>query len=239
MKFAGQVNDALNGNQVESIACVFYSSQNALWVTAKDEKLQLSERDLHQFDCLPVTSFLRKLCDVHLDKHCSARRLDLLGCGLRHDGGSESELASELTTALGIPVNVSRDITGSDILLVPIGTANGGTVDAASNSAHGTVASQYFRIDRLRLFHGSSSGTVDKRTGLAGFERIRTVGKGAFGTAVLYRKKDDDSLVVLKEINMHDLNAQERQMALNEVKMLSMFDHPNIIGTLFLFACFR
>ena len=40
---------------------------------------------------------------------------------------------------------------------------------------------------------------------------------GAYGAAVLYRKKDDDSLVILKEINMHDLNAAERQLALNEV----------------------
>jgi NIMA (never in mitosis gene a)-related kinase len=53
---------------------------------------------------------------------------------------------------------------------------------------------------------------------------------GAYGTAVLYRKKDDDSLVILKEINMHDLNASERQMALNEVRVLAMLDHPNIIS---------
>jgi len=43
---------------------------------------------------------------------------------------------------------------------------------------------------------------------------------GAYGTAVLYRKKDDDSLVILKEINLHDLTASERQMALNEVTLL-------------------
>ena len=46
------------------------------------------------------------------------------------------------------------------------------------------------------------------------------VGTGAYGVAVLYRKKDDDSLVILKEINLHDLNASERQLALNEVKYL-------------------
>ena len=40
---------------------------------------------------------------------------------------------------------------------------------------------------------------------------------GNFGTAVLYKKKDDNSLVVLKEINMTELNAQERSMAINEV----------------------
>ena len=43
------------------------------------------------------------------------------------------------------------------------------------------------------------------------------IAPGAYGTAVLYRKKDDDSLVILKEINLHDLNASERQLALNEV----------------------
>lgn len=40
---------------------------------------------------------------------------------------------------------------------------------------------------------------------------------GAYGTAVLYRKKDDDSLVVLKEITIIDLNATERQASMNEV----------------------
>ena len=40
---------------------------------------------------------------------------------------------------------------------------------------------------------------------------------GAYGAAVLYRKKDDDSLVILKEISLHELTATERQMAMNEV----------------------
>ena len=53
--------------------------------------------------------------------------------------------------------------------------------------------------------------------------------KGAFGTAVLYRKIADDTLVVIKEVNMIDLVASERQMALNEVQVLSRLDHPNII----------
>ena len=53
---------------------------------------------------------------------------------------------------------------------------------------------------------------------------------GAYGTAVLYRKKDDDSLVILKEINLHDLNASERQLAMNEVKVLAWMDHPNIVS---------
>ncbi|GMS98741.1 hypothetical protein PENTCL1PPCAC_20916, partial [Pristionchus entomophagus] len=64
----------------------------------------------------------------------------------------------------------------------------------------------------------------------AGYERIRVVGKGAFGSAILYRRKDDDSLVIIKEINMHDLGANERQFALNEVSLLSRLDHPCIVS---------
>lgn len=52
---------------------------------------------------------------------------------------------------------------------------------------------------------------------------------GAFGTAFLYHKVSDDTLVVIKEVNMIDLTASERQMALNEVQVLSSLDHPNII----------
>ncbi len=42
--------------------------------------------------------------------------------------------------------------------------------------------------------------------------------QGAYGAAVLYRKKDDNSLVILKEINLMDLSKQERSLALNEVR---------------------
>ena len=72
-----------------------------------------------------------------------------------------------------------------------------------------TLGSLYFWVDRLR--------PTSSKQSMSFFEKIRTVGKGAYGSAVLYRKKDDDSLVILKEINMHDLNATERLMALNEV----------------------
>ena len=69
-------------------------------------------------------------------------------------------------------------------------------------------------MDRLR--------PTSSKQSMSFFEKIRTVGKGAYGSAVLYRKKDDSSLVILKEINMHDLNAAERQMALNEVDFESL-----------------
>uniref|UniRef100_A0A9J2PF62 non-specific serine/threonine protein kinase n=1 Tax=Ascaris lumbricoides TaxID=6252 RepID=A0A9J2PF62_ASCLU len=57
-----------------------------------------------------------------------------------------------------------------------------------------------------------------------------TASTRSFGMAVLYRRKDDDSLVILKEINMLELTTQERQLALNEVSLLSKLDHPHIIS---------
>jgi NIMA (never in mitosis gene a)-related kinase len=63
---------------------------------------------------------------------------------------------------------------------------------------------------------------IGQQQTMALFERIRPVGKGAYGTAVLYRKKDDDSLVVLKEINIMELSKAERGQAMNEVEKTSI-----------------
>ena len=57
---------------------------------------------------------------------------------------------------------------------------------------------------------------------------------GAYGTAVLYRKKDDDSFVILKEINMHDLQASERQMTLNEVRVKQIMSNQNDFAYVYL-----
>lgn len=80
------------------------------------------------------------------------------------------------------------------------------------------------RIESTSATQSRISSTV------SGYERIKTVGKGSFGSAVLYRRKDDDSLVVIKEINMLELSTVERQLALNEITLLSRMDHPHIIS---------
>jgi NIMA (never in mitosis gene a)-related kinase len=38
----------------------------------------------------------------------------------------------------------------------------------------------------------------DKEKKLNDYEKLRVVGKGAFGSAILYRKKEDDLLVIIK-----------------------------------------
>jgi len=45
----------------------------------------------------------------------------------------------------------------------------------------------------------------------------------------LCRRLSDRKLVIIKQIPMEQMTADERQAALNEVTVLSMLDHPNII----------
>ena len=53
---------------------------------------------------------------------------------------------------------------------------------------------------------------------------------GAYGEAVLYRRKEDDSQVILKKVNVLELNKEERQAVVNEIKILRMLDHPHIVS---------
>ncbi len=46
----------------------------------------------------------------------------------------------------------------------------------------------------------------------------------------LVKRKGDERLVVIKQIPVDDLGKEERFSAMNEVKVLSMLKHPNIIA---------
>ncbi|XP_053553129.1 serine/threonine-protein kinase Nek9 [Bombina bombina] len=59
---------------------------------------------------------------------------------------------------------------------------------------------------------------------------IRVLGHGAYGEATLYRRTEDDSLVVWKEVALTRLSEKERRDALNEIVILSLLQHDNIIA---------
>lgn len=46
----------------------------------------------------------------------------------------------------------------------------------------------------------------------------------------LCNRKRDDALVIIKEIPVEEMTIEERQAALNEVKVLDMLNHPNIVA---------
>ena len=61
------------------------------------------------------------------------------------------------------------------------------------------------------------------------YERIKVVGRGAFGTVYLCRRRTDNREVIIKQIPVEQLNKLDRQATINEVKVLAMLHHPNII----------
>lgn len=62
------------------------------------------------------------------------------------------------------------------------------------------------------------------------YDRVRVLGKGSFGTAIVYRRLTDCSLVVFKEIDLHRFRGEfERTLAINEARIMSKLTHSNII----------
>uniref|UniRef100_A0A8C7DMJ9 non-specific serine/threonine protein kinase n=1 Tax=Oncorhynchus kisutch TaxID=8019 RepID=A0A8C7DMJ9_ONCKI len=59
---------------------------------------------------------------------------------------------------------------------------------------------------------------------------IRILGRGAFGEATLYRRTEDNSLVVWKEVDLNCLSDKERKDVTNEISILSILQHNNIIA---------
>ena len=61
------------------------------------------------------------------------------------------------------------------------------------------------------------------------YERGRVVGRGAFGQAVLVRRKADGREFIAKEIKIQGMQPRERQEARNEILVISKLSHPNIV----------
>jgi NIMA (never in mitosis gene a)-related kinase 1/4/5 len=61
------------------------------------------------------------------------------------------------------------------------------------------------------------------------FLKIREIGAGSYGKAVLYRDRSCNEVVV-KSVQMRSMSLREREDALNEVKVLSCIRHPFIIS---------
>ena len=69
-----------------------------------------------------------------------------------------------------------------------------------------------------------------QKTTFQDFEFLRTLGKGAFSTVYLVKRKIDQKEYALKSIVMEKLKEKEQQNSVNEIRILSSVSHPNIIG---------
>lgn len=62
------------------------------------------------------------------------------------------------------------------------------------------------------------------------YEKIKSIGRGAYGTVYLCRRISDGCHFIIKQIPVEEMGRDERQSAMNEVQVLSMLKHPNIIA---------
>ena len=65
---------------------------------------------------------------------------------------------------------------------------------------------------------------------LSDFEIGKELGKGAFGSVYLVKRKKDKKIYAMKQVKIIGLSKREKNNAFNEVRILSSLSHKNIIG---------
>ena len=58
------------------------------------------------------------------------------------------------------------------------------------------------------------------------YRKIKVVGKGSFGHAVLVQSLVDRKLYIMKIINVSSMDRKQKEEALNEVHVLKAMRHP-------------
>jgi len=61
------------------------------------------------------------------------------------------------------------------------------------------------------------------------YKKLRMIGRGAYGTVCLCERLPDSRPVIIKQIPVETMSIEERQAALNEVKVLKKLQHPHIV----------
>ena len=62
------------------------------------------------------------------------------------------------------------------------------------------------------------------------FEFGKELGKGAFGSVTIVRRKEDNKIYAMKRVKIGRLSQKEKNNSFNEVRLLASLDHKNIIG---------
>ena len=61
------------------------------------------------------------------------------------------------------------------------------------------------------------------------YKKVKTLGEGSFGTAYLVQCESDQSLAVIKQIDITQMSDEEKRETLKEAKILEVLGHPNIV----------
>merc|ERR1719217_2031124 len=61
------------------------------------------------------------------------------------------------------------------------------------------------------------------------YERLKVIGKGAFGKAYLVRNTEVDALCVVKQMDTGTMDPKDKDAAVKEATLLKKMRHPNIV----------
>jgi NIMA (never in mitosis gene a)-related kinase 8 len=61
------------------------------------------------------------------------------------------------------------------------------------------------------------------------YKKVKTIGRGAFGTASLVKSESRNKYCVIKTIDMASMSSKDKKAVLQEAELLKAQDHPNII----------
>uniref|UniRef100_A0A672Y2L8 non-specific serine/threonine protein kinase n=1 Tax=Sphaeramia orbicularis TaxID=375764 RepID=A0A672Y2L8_9TELE len=61
------------------------------------------------------------------------------------------------------------------------------------------------------------------------YDKVKKIGEGSFGKAILVTSKEDGRQYVIKEIGISGMSSKERQESRKEVAVLANMSHPNIV----------
>lgn len=62
------------------------------------------------------------------------------------------------------------------------------------------------------------------------FDQLNKLGDGAYGNVFRVRRKSDGQIYALKRVRLGPLKQKEKENALNEVRIMASYNHPNIIA---------
>lgn len=70
---------------------------------------------------------------------------------------------------------------------------------------------------------------MDRKKNHETYKKIRTLGSGAYGTAFLVKGQVSGRQMVIKEIDLNEMEEGDQKAALTEAKVMEKLNHPNIV----------
>jgi len=151
------------------------------------------------------------------------------------------ELSSSTASTITPNSSARTPASGTTLAGAAAGASEAGAGAAAKVGSTGNREAsdgggiEWSKLDRLPGFRGGSNGEghgggAGEGDGFGGYERVRLLGKGAHGRAILLRSRDSAEFVVAKEVALGGMGPEVLRSVENEVRILAALHHPAIVA---------